>query len=156
VQLDSPVGLHEGGSVAAPAFKKIAEQVLAYRNVPHDEILTPEQLRASRGAKGGAADSDLDDFNPMQLDASDSSAPADVSPAPASAIAAATPQTAEFTDAEGVVVPQLVGKNMREVTEISLRLGFNPVLVGNGLVEAQEPDAGATVRRGGSVTVRFA
>ena len=29
VSLDSPVGLHEGGQVAAPVFKRIAEQVLA-------------------------------------------------------------------------------------------------------------------------------
>ena len=30
VQLDSPVGPHEGGQVAAPVFKRVAEQVLAY------------------------------------------------------------------------------------------------------------------------------
>src|SRR6202021_1432895 len=30
VQLDSPVGLHEGGSVAAPVFQHIHEQVLPY------------------------------------------------------------------------------------------------------------------------------
>src|SRR5438046_3069484 len=31
VSLDSPVGRHEGGQVAAPVFKRVAEQVVAYR-----------------------------------------------------------------------------------------------------------------------------
>src|SRR5207245_11062672 len=36
ISLDSPVGLHEGGQVAAPVFKRIAEQVLPYLDVPRD------------------------------------------------------------------------------------------------------------------------
>src|SRR5215469_8698256 len=36
VVLDSPVGLHEGGQVSAPVFSRVAQQVLAYWNVPHD------------------------------------------------------------------------------------------------------------------------
>ena len=36
VILDSPVGLHQGGQVCAPVFKRIAEQVLEYMHVPHD------------------------------------------------------------------------------------------------------------------------
>ncbi len=36
VQLDSPVGAHEGGQVAAPVFKRVAQQVLAYLDVPRD------------------------------------------------------------------------------------------------------------------------
>ena len=34
--LDSPVGLHQGGQVAAPVFQRIAQQVLEYLHVPHD------------------------------------------------------------------------------------------------------------------------
>ena len=36
VILDSAVGLHQGGQIAAPVFARIAQQVLAYMNVPHD------------------------------------------------------------------------------------------------------------------------
>jgi len=36
VVLDSPVGAHHGGDVAAPIFRRIAQQVLAYLNTPHD------------------------------------------------------------------------------------------------------------------------
>ena len=45
VVLDSPVGLHEGGQVAAPVFARVAQQVLAYMNVPHDiEFQDPKKL----------------------------------------------------------------------------------------------------------------
>ncbi|HEY6348577.1 MAG TPA: penicillin-binding protein [Candidatus Angelobacter sp.] len=45
VILDSPVGLHEGGQVAAPVFARVARQVLAYWNVPHDvEVQEPKQF----------------------------------------------------------------------------------------------------------------
>src|SRR5438270_378482 len=50
VILDSPAGPHEGGQVAAPAFARITQQVLAYLNVAHDVPLTDKrrlQLRAS-------------------------------------------------------------------------------------------------------------
>ena len=36
VMVDEPVGAHHGGDVAAPAFKRIAEQVLRYMSVPTD------------------------------------------------------------------------------------------------------------------------
>src|SRR5467141_2301186 len=47
VSLDSPVGLHEGGQVAAPVFKRIAEQVLAYMDVPRDVPLNPKLIQAA-------------------------------------------------------------------------------------------------------------
>jgi cell division protein FtsI (penicillin-binding protein 3) len=48
--LDSPVGAHHGGDVAAPIFARIAQPVLEYLNVPHDvEVRSVERqlLRAS-------------------------------------------------------------------------------------------------------------
>lgn len=54
VVLDSPVGPHEGGGVSAPVFARVAQQVLAYWNVPHDvEVQDPKQflLRAKAGVK---------------------------------------------------------------------------------------------------------
>src|SRR4029077_7259029 len=41
VSLDSPVGQHGGGQVAAPVFKRIAEQALPYLNVARDVPLSP-------------------------------------------------------------------------------------------------------------------
>ena len=74
VQLDSPVGAHEGGAVAAPVFRHIAEQVLAYRNVPHDIPLSLQTVRASARPQNNAAPEDVADFNPVQMDSPDNNA----------------------------------------------------------------------------------
>ncbi len=173
VQLDSPVGPHEGGVVAAPVFKRIAEQVLAYWNIPHDVPFLPAQLRASRSLDDDAAAadqsdlsdlSDLSDFDPIQIDASEVAGQfaqplaqpvAQPSIVPTAKHASRLPPTMGFAEGEGVLVPNLAGKNVREVTEISLRAGLNPVLIGTGVVQEQDPRPGAVVRHGGSVTVRF-
>jgi cell division protein FtsI (penicillin-binding protein 3) len=42
VILDSAVGLHQGGQVSAPVFKRVAQQVLEYLHVPHDLPLAPQ------------------------------------------------------------------------------------------------------------------
>jgi cell division protein FtsI (penicillin-binding protein 3) len=50
VILDSPVGEHHGGTIAAPVFGRIAQQVLEYLDVPHDvDVRSPQRrlLRAS-------------------------------------------------------------------------------------------------------------
>ena len=53
VILDSARGLHQGGQVSAPVFKRVAEQVLAYLNVPHDaEIKHDPAASAARPAGG--------------------------------------------------------------------------------------------------------
>lgn len=36
VILDSPIGLHQGGQVSAPVFRRVTQQVLEYLHVPHD------------------------------------------------------------------------------------------------------------------------
>jgi cell division protein FtsI (penicillin-binding protein 3) len=42
VILDSAVGLHQGGQIAAPVFRRISQQVLEYLHVPHDLPLAPQ------------------------------------------------------------------------------------------------------------------
>ncbi len=42
VILDSAVGLHQGGQVSAPVFKRVSQQVLEYLHVPHDLPLSPQ------------------------------------------------------------------------------------------------------------------
>jgi cell division protein FtsI (penicillin-binding protein 3) len=52
VILDSPVGLHQGGQVCAPVFKRIAQQVLQYLHVPHDiEVKNPQREKLLASAK---------------------------------------------------------------------------------------------------------
>jgi cell division protein FtsI/penicillin-binding protein 2 len=45
VILDSPVGPHEGGQVAAPVFARVTQQVLGYLNVTHDVEFQKEDKR---------------------------------------------------------------------------------------------------------------
>lgn len=53
VILDSPVGLHEGGQVAAPVFQRVAQQVLEYLHTPHDvELPASRQVLLARRQAG--------------------------------------------------------------------------------------------------------
>jgi hypothetical protein len=54
-----------------------------------------------------------------------------------------------------ISVPDFSGKTMREVTEMCLHLGLEPLLVGSNLATEQIPQEGAMVRRGAKVTVQF-
>ena len=52
VILDSAVGLHQGGQVSAPVFRRVAQQVLEYLHTPHDLPLAPNhQLLLARGRR---------------------------------------------------------------------------------------------------------
>src|ERR1700719_1076840 len=155
VQLDSPVGAHEGGSVAAPVFKRIAEQVLPYRNAPRDIPVSPATLRAARHSQANQS-ADISDFDPVQLSSATFSDSAQAEPISAAVLpVSATAPTVELAEGAGISVPDLTGKTVRQVTEICVQLGVNPVLVGAGTVQEQSPPADTPVRRGTSVIFRF-
>jgi len=90
VILDSPVGLHQGGQVCAPVFKRIAQQVLEYLHVPHDlDVKNPQRQMLLASAK----DNDVDEASehlgaPLQDEASEANTPASSAEAhPGAAIA---------------------------------------------------------------------
>jgi cell division protein FtsI (penicillin-binding protein 3) len=60
VILDSAVGLHQGGQVSAPVFKRISQQVLEYLHVPHDLPLSPQHQMLMAKMK----DKDLEEGTP--------------------------------------------------------------------------------------------
>jgi len=72
-----------------------------------------------------------------------------------SAAKVAAPQTVELDEGAGVQVPNLVGENVRDVTEQCEHLGLVPILAGGGVALSQSPPAGSSVRRGTRVTVEF-
>src|SRR5579863_7790228 len=159
VSLDSPVGLHEGGEVAAPVFKRIAEQVLAYLDVPRDVPLNPKLIETAymkRAAEDPSAleESSTVDFSgqPDPPPAASQIAKADMREQAASAKAVLTVAVDQGGDIE---VPDFSGKTMRDVMDITFRLGLEPVLVGSSLAIQQTPAAGAKVRRGAKITVQF-
>jgi len=158
VSLDSPVGLHEGGMVAAPVFKRIAEQVLPYLDVPRDVPVGPRLTQASYKNRDVSDSAALEDFTPSDFSALPDQPPAE-SPAPNPKEKKREPPSVTVTVAvdEGgdIEVPDFSGKTMRDVTEACLRLGLDPVLVGSTLATNQTPAAGAKVRRGAKITVQF-
>jgi len=120
VILDSPIGLHQGGQVSAPVFKRIAMQVLEYMHVPHDlDVKSPQRQTLVASTK----DSDLTDESPDHLGTplQDDAAPVsnakgtttaakpassnDSAPATAARVPDTKPQTLSGTELAQVAVP---------------------------------------------------
>src|SRR5712664_705893 len=156
VSLDSPVGKHEGGQVAAPVFKRIAEQVLPYLDVPRDVPVAPRLMQAAYRNRDVADSATLQDFTPTDFSGLPDQPPAGISaPNPKEHMDERPSVTVAVDEGGDIEVPDFSGKTMREVTEACIRLGLEPVLVGTSLATNQMPAAGARVRRGARVTVQF-
>jgi len=159
VSVDSPEGWpHDGAAVAAPVFKRIAEQVLGYLNVPRDVPLNPRLVQTAYRQNRESEKVAMEDDTPM-----DFSAPAEMAEqamkAPETAPVSAQPQAPNVTvtmdEGGDIGVPDFKGKTMREVADACMRLGLNPVLVGSSLAVQQSPAAGSKVRRGAKIRVEF-
>jgi cell division protein FtsI (penicillin-binding protein 3) len=131
VVIDEPSGAYYGAQVAAPVFKRIAEQVLRYRSAPPDAPSYAPQYTLK------------DEPAPQPARA--------VYERPQSFIEVSSP-AAEFGD---VAVPDFFGKSLREVTEEALKTGLRLQSIGSGAAVAQAPPPGAAVRAGSRVQVRF-
>jgi cell division protein FtsI (penicillin-binding protein 3) len=184
VILDTPKGLHQGGQVSAPVFKRIAEQVLAYYGVPHD--VEPKNDLARRQLVARAAERDNEEAQPHLP--GETLEPEEASNAPAAATGSALPAagTAQLSapptaqpgaaglqapaqkpidarggtvvlDTEGSsTVPSLVGLSMREAIGTAHKAGFELQIVGSGTAREQQPPAGAFLPPGSKIAVRFA
>jgi len=160
VSIDSPVGLREGGQVAAPVFKRIAEQVLPYLEVPRDVQLNPRLIQAAYKKQIAADAESLEDFTetdfsgqPDGLLEESNQGVAAPTPAPPQRVSQSVTRVEE--SGGDIEVPDFSGKTMREVSEMCVRLGLDPVLVGSNLATDQTPASGSTVKRGAKVTVQF-
>jgi cell division protein FtsI (penicillin-binding protein 3) len=155
VSLDSPVGLHEGGQVAAPVFKRTAEQVLSYLDVPRDVPLNPRLIEAAYKRQAAGEGAMLEDFSPTDFSGQPDAPPVASNQAEPERKSHAPEVTMAADEGGDISVPDFSGKTMREVTEMCLRLGLEPVLVGSNLATEQHPEAETRVRRGAKVTVQF-
>ena len=59
VILDSAEGLHQGGQVCAPVWRRIMQQVLQYMHVPRDLEVKPDPRRQALMASAKQADIDV-------------------------------------------------------------------------------------------------
>jgi stage V sporulation protein D (sporulation-specific penicillin-binding protein) len=151
VVLDSPVGAHHGGEVGGPVFKRVAEQVLTYLDVPRDVPSTSEVQTAKKSerAQPGEISTDTGNSNGADEARNESSAEIDQDASKPSA------PTIAFGNQEAVMVPNLAGQTVRSVTEACSRLGLIPALIGSGVALEQSVEAGTQVARGTRLTVRF-
>src|SRR5262249_32610045 len=141
VMIDEPVGAHHGGDVAAPVFKRIAEQVLRYMSLPPDvpsyapqyvvkESKRPPESAAKKGTTGSTQLVGLhvvDGFSPRS----------------------------DTIDLGDFILPDFHRKSLRQVTEECLKAGLRLQSIGSGAAIEQLPLPGTSVRPGTRVQVRF-
>lgn len=151
VVLDSPIGVHHGGQVGGPIFKRIAEQVLAYLEVPHDIPGTSN----TETAKNLPRTPNSASHPSMEEGSSEDAAEARFQTAIGKDSPASFASAAGHGDQRPVTVPSLAGQTVRGVVETCSHLGLMPSLIGDGVALEQFPGAGTQVARGSRVTVRF-
>lgn len=141
VMVDEPVGAHHGGEVGAPIFKRVAEQVLRYMAVPPDVPMYAPQYKVKQEPEKPV--------RPVKP-------PVAAAASPKYVVADFTPGSTDDAPQLGdVTVPDFLGKSLRQVTEESLKAGLRLQSIGSGAAVAQMPAAGAGVRAGTHVRVRF-
>lgn len=173
VILDTPKGLHQGGQVSAPVFKRVAEQVLAYYSVPHD--VEPKSNSARRLLVAKAAERDTEDTQQhasgemLELETVSASASPGAAPAVHASTAASAGQLAPPTQSQpdarggtvvldvggGSTVPSLLGLSMRGAIEAAHKAGFELQIVGSGVAREQQPPPGAYLPLRSKIAVRF-
>ena len=137
VILDSPIGLHQGGQVSAPVFRRVTQQVLEYLHVPHDLPLDAKHRLLLAQSK--VRDKDLDDDTPdhpgQPLETAEVNTGAGESPKPSPAPAPA---------AVGGTNP-VVQAGLREIIGSPAQPSEPP--------KQSEPDASATLPSSGTVVL---
>jgi cell division protein FtsI (penicillin-binding protein 3) len=135
VILDSAVGLHQGGQVAAPVFQRITQQVLEYLHVPHDVPLPLN--RQVWLAQNKVKDSDLDESSPDHLGSALEISDAGVAdPGPPVAVPALKPSAAQ-----GPVVPVA----LREKEAMPGTPSAEPSSAASNVSEPSKPPSNGTV-----------
>jgi len=157
VSIDSPEGWpHDGATVAAPAFKKIAEQALSYLDVPRDVPLNAKLIQTAYRETRESQTEQMEDDTPTDFSAQLETPEPEARSATENSAPSQAPNVTVAVDEGGdIAVPDFKGRTMREVADMCLRLGLNPALIGSSLATQQMPAAGSKVRRGARVTVQF-
>lgn len=130
VMIDSPRGGYYGGSVAAPAFKRIAEAALRRAGIAPAINPVPPVL-VVRG------EPDPDVPAPLPVRAATDDLP-----------------LAAFSPANDAV-PELTGLSAREAVRRLARLGLRARLTGDGVVESQQPAAGTPLEHAREISLRL-
>jgi cell division protein FtsI (penicillin-binding protein 3) len=141
VILDSAVGLHQGGQVSAPVFKRISQQVLEYLHVPHDLPLAPQHQLLMAQAK--TKENDLEEGTPDHPGEPLETAEVNTDASPAAKPSVARAPTPATAGSEGNVVQAA----MREqVTSVDSAIAGSPAKSDSALaVQGKLPSTGTVV-----------
>ncbi len=136
VSLDEPVGAHLGGAVSAPVFARVVADALHVLGVQPEN--DPQSLLAGDFQVYDTADFAADS-QPARADEPVDSRPAlDVS-------AEATTGDSASKRYASVVMPDLIGKGIREAVTMCAAQGLKLKAAGDGVVSLQNPSPGALV-----------
>jgi cell division protein FtsI/penicillin-binding protein 2 len=136
VSLDEPQGAHLGGAVAAPVFARVVADTLRLLGVhPEDD---PQSLLAGDLQVYDIADLAADSQTEKTDEPADSRPALDVSADPASAESASKRY-------DNVVMPDLIGKGLREAVKLCAAQGLKLKAAGDGVVSMQSPSPGASI-----------
>jgi cell division protein FtsI (penicillin-binding protein 3) len=128
-----------GGRAAAPVFHAVAQEALRVLDIPKDlPEQAPVELAAAKQAPGDLAIAELGSLEPNILE-EEGDEDGDVPPA-----------------AAGPKVPDFRGKSMRAVLAQAASMGLTVLPDGSGIARVQFPPAGAALRQGERIRVRFA
>ena len=143
VTLDEPVGLHQGGQVAAPVFNRIAEAVLGDYAVPPDSEAYQQVLAKLEEKFRTQASKET----PQKVDQA-ASAASEHEGAPGRLVAA------NFKLEQGIM-PDFHGRSMRAVVRTCANLDLKLKMIGSGLAARQSPTPGARIKPGEVCQVEF-
>jgi cell division protein FtsI (penicillin-binding protein 3) len=111
VILDSAVGLHQGGQVSAPVFRRVTQQVLEYLHTPHDLPLAPNHQLLLAEAK--MKDKDLEEGTPDHpgepLETAEVNGDSSVARAPSPAVASSKGNVVQAAMRQSETVPSKSG-----------------------------------------------
>jgi cell division protein FtsI/penicillin-binding protein 2 len=157
VVLDEPIGLHQGGQVAAPVFSEIANQVLPYLDVKPDQapevkapagqlagITVRATVEPTATGAGGA-----EEHEGGAGGASNLPVVAERGAGEVGEIVYAAARERELS------MPDLRGRSVRDVARICTRLGLELEARGEGRALRQSPEAGAALAPGQTVRIEF-
>jgi cell division protein FtsI (penicillin-binding protein 3) len=131
VIIDEPQGIKYGGVVAAPAFRNIAQNSLAYLKIQPTLPLTAAVKPAAPKVVAAVSEDD----------ASEDDAP---------------DEGGQENSASGGTMPNFHGMSMRRVLQIMEKNGINIRLIGSGRAAEQSPPPGQKIRGDGKVWIKFA
>lgn len=126
VIIDEPQGVKYGGVVAAPAFRGIAQNSLAYLKIQPSGPITATAKQAA------------------------------VTVAAAPTVESFSDGDEQDTTAGSEVMPNFHGMSMRRVMQVMEKRGINIKLMGSGKAAEQSPPPGHKIREVGEVWVKFA